>query len=72
MIALTKADLLDEKRWTKMVKALEKATAAKVYPVSAPLEEGMEPLLDAVIERLGTAAERPQTADVDERSWSPL
>ena len=72
VIALTKADLLDEKRWTKMVKALEKATAAKVYPVSAPLEEGMEPLLDAVIERLGTAAERPQTADVNERSWSPL
>ena len=72
VIALTKADLLDEKRRTKMVKALEKATAAKVYPVSAPLEEGMEPLLDAVIERLGTAAERPQTADVDEGSWSPL
>ena len=72
VIALTKADLLDEKQRTKMVKALEKATAAKVYPVSAPLEEGMEPLLDAVIERLGTAAERPQTADVDEGSWSPL
>src|SRR6476619_8631984 len=52
VIALTKADLLDEKRRTKMVKALEKATDAKVYPVSAPLEEGMEPLLDAVIERL--------------------
>ena len=72
IVALTKADLLDEKQRTKMVKALEKATAAKVYPVSAPLEEGMEPLLDAVIERLGTAAERPQTADVDEGSWSPL
>ena len=72
VIALTKADLLDEKQRTKMVKALERVTGAKVYAVSAPLEEGMEPLLDAVIERLGAAAEARQEADVDERSWSPL
>jgi hypothetical protein len=32
----------------------------------------MEPLLDAVIERLGTAARERQEAEADERSWSPL
>ena len=70
IIALSKADLLDEKQRAKLVKALEKATGAKVYPVSAPLEEGLEPLLDAVIERLGAAFEEEQLAE--EGPWSPL
>jgi len=72
LIALTKADLLDDKKRAKIVKALEKETGAKVYPVSAPLEEGMGPLLDALIERLGAAV--PETADAlaDERPWTPL
>src|SRR4249919_1382739 len=53
VIALTKADLLDAKKRTKIVKELEKETGAKIFPISAPLEEGMVPLLDAIIERLG-------------------
>jgi GTP-binding protein len=71
LIALTKADLLDDKTRAKIVKALEKAANAKVFPISAPLEEGMEPLLDAVIQRLGDAAREVPEAEV-ERSWSPL
>jgi GTP-binding protein len=71
IIALTKADLLDDKQRGKIVKALEKASAARVFPISAPIDEGMEPLLDAVIERLGAAAlEEP--ALEDEGHWSPL
>jgi GTPase len=71
IVALTKADLLDGKALNKAVKALEKAGRSKMFPISAPLEEGMEPLLDAVIERLGAAAvEAPATAD--EQPWSPL
>src|SRR5438045_1745812 len=42
VIALTKADLLDEKRRSKIVKALEQETGARVFPISAPLEEGLE------------------------------
>src|SRR5690348_2286116 len=57
IIALTKADLIDDKKRAKVVKALEKASGAKVFPISAPLEEGLQPLLDAVIGRLGNAAE---------------
>jgi GTP-binding protein len=73
VIALTKADLLDGKQRSKLVKALEKESRARVFPISAPLEEGMEPLLDAIIERLGSAAiEERETADEDERPWSPL
>ena len=73
IIALTKADLLDDKRRAKLIKALEKASGAKVFPISAPLDEGMDTLLDTIIERLGTAAaeEKRQAAD-SERPWSPL
>jgi GTP-binding protein len=75
LIALSKADLLDEKARAKLVKSLEKATGARVFPISAPLEEGMEPLLDAIIERLGQAAEDSEDAPgdfADEGHWSPL
>jgi GTP-binding protein len=72
-IALTKADLLDDKKRAKIVKALEKETGNRVFPVSAPLEEGLEPLLDAVIERLGAAAREDEFEAADERPrWSPL
>ena len=70
-IALTKVDLLDGKQRAKIVKALEKATGEPVFAVSAPLEEGLEPLLDAVIERLGTADEVREAAAA-EGPWSPL
>src|SRR5437588_7009611 len=72
LIALTKADLLDGKQRTKIVKALEKETGARVFPVSAPLEEGLEPLLDAVIQRLAGAVEHERLEAADEGSWSPL
>jgi len=72
VIALTKSDLLDDKKRARMVKALEKKTGARVYPISAPLDEGMEPLLDAIIQRLGAAAEDEMREATDERRWSPL
>ena len=72
VIALTKADLLDDKARTKIVKALEKASHARVFPVSAPLDEGMEPLLDAIIQRLGAAVEDERLEAAHEGSWSPL
>ena len=72
LIALTKSDLLDDKQRAKAVKALEKATGERVFPISAPLDEGLEPLLDAIIERLGSAAEEAREVASDERPWSPL
>jgi len=72
LIALTKTDLLDEKARAKVAKALAKASGATVFAVSAPLGEGVEFLLDAVLERLGDATvESPQDAE-SEPSWSPL
>jgi GTP-binding protein len=71
IIALTKADLLDGKKRAKVIKALEKESGAKVFPISAPLEEGLDPLLDSIIQRLGdTAKEADEPAS--EGHWSPL
>jgi GTP-binding protein len=72
VIALTKADLLDDKQCAKVVKALEKASGARVFPISAPLEEGLEPLLDTIIERLSAAAEEEPLQPAGQGTWSPL
>src|SRR3954452_19769253 len=72
IVALTKADLLDDKARAKIVKALEKTTGARVYPVSAPINEGVEPLLDAIIERLGSATVEDRESVSREKPWSPL
>jgi GTP-binding protein len=71
IIALTKADLLDEKKRAKVARALEKESGAKVFPISAPLDEGLGSLLDSIIQRLGdTAAEPDEPAS--QGHWSPL
>jgi GTP-binding protein len=72
IIALSKSDLVDAKQLGKIVKALEKASGEPVFPISAPLEEGMGPLLDAVIERLGDATRAEKVAAEEGGSWSPL
>ena len=71
VIALTKADLIDDKARAKLVKAIEKATGVHVFAISAPLDDGMEPLLDTVIERLGAPTETEAHAD-ERPAWSPL
>src|SRR5438270_1986671 len=55
IVALSKADLIGDR--AEVVEALEKTTSSSVFPVSAPLGEGIEPLLNAIIDRLGSAAE---------------
>jgi GTP-binding protein len=72
IVALTKADMLDEKRLKKIVRELETASGFKPYPVSAPLGEGVEPLLDKIVEYLGDAARQAQEDAEPERPWSPL
>ena len=51
---------------------MEKAGANPVFAISAPLEEGLVPLLDSIIARLGDQAREDREASADERSWSPL
>ncbi len=74
VIALTKADLVGENQRAKLAKALEKESGARVFFISAPLEEGLDALLDAIIERLGSAGKEStdKTDAADEGRWSPL
>ena len=72
LIALTKADLLDDKSRAKLVKAIAKATGEPIFPIAAPLEEGIEPLLDAIIQGLGAPADEGGMEPIGEKSWSPL
>ena len=72
VIALTKADLLDDKERAKIVNALQKEAGTRVFPISAPLEDGMEALLDTIIEQLGTAAAETRLETADQGTWSPL
>jgi GTP-binding protein len=71
LIALTKVDLLDDEQRSEATKSLEKASGARLYPISAPLDEGLESLLDAIIDRLGSPLEEPEFAGED-KPWSPL
>jgi len=54
------------------VKAVERSSGAKVFPISAPLDEGLGPLLDAIIEHVGKVAVEAQAGPSSEKSWSPL
>ena len=73
IVALTKTDLLDQAQRSEVTAALAAETGAPLFPISAPLGEGMEPLLDSILERLGDAA-REQRGDDEppEPRWSPL
>src|SRR6187551_326494 len=53
IMALSRSDLVDDKAIAKATKALKKAGAAEPRPVSAATGDGVEALLDAIIERLG-------------------
>ncbi len=73
IVVLSKVDLVEPKARTKAVKLLEKASGAKVFPISAPLEEGLDPLLDAIIERLANATDETRhAAALPGKDWSPL
>ena len=72
VIGLTKSDLLDDQRRAEVTRALAKASKAQVFPISAPLEEGIQPLLDTIIQQLNDRAVHDEVEGPDERSWSPL
>src|SRR5215212_6611351 len=72
IVALTKTDLLDAKQLKKVSNVIEAASGSTPFAVSAPLGEGVEPLLDRVVQALrDTSAQEPEEADA-EHPWSPL
>ena len=72
VIALSRSDLVDEERLKKLKAELREETGTAPVAISAPLGEGIEPLLDRLIETLGAEAELVEEADEASRPWSPL
>ena len=73
IVALTHSDLVDPERMSELADALTKESGSRPFAVSAPLNDGLEALLDAVIERVGAEpGSQEDSADSGERPWSPL
>lgn len=78
LVALNKVDLADPELVEAFTQELNAAGVARVFPVSGATGDGIEALLDAVLQHLPavTGAEEPWRAgddgDEDERAWSPL
>jgi GTP-binding protein len=72
VVALSRSDLVDHKQLAKVRKSLEKASGVRVTPISAPTSQGIEALLDRIVDGLGEAQFQETDAASDERPWSPL
>jgi GTP-binding protein len=71
VIALSRTDLVEPKQLARIAKALEKAAGVTPFPISAPLGEGLDPLLDTIVQRLGRKAEVDAETE-PAGDWSPL
>ncbi|HEY4546113.1 MAG TPA: GTPase ObgE [Pedomonas sp.] len=67
IVALTKIDTLDPATQKRRQQALSKAIGKPVHLISAPTGQGLEPVLDQLIETVGRAA-----PEETEDAWSPL
>lgn len=69
ILALSKADLVTPQALAAKRRALAKASGQHVYVVSAATKQGVEPVLDKLMEIAGRAQAMKVTED---KAWSPL
>jgi len=69
LIALNKADTIDEELAEALAAELREASGARVFIVSGATGAGVEPILDAIVTAVG-ALKAP--ADAQAADWSPL
>ena len=69
ILALSKVDLVTPQALAAKKRALEKASGQQVYTVSAATTQGVEPVLDKLMEIAGRAQAMKVESD---KSWSPL
>jgi GTP-binding protein len=72
VVALSRIDIAEPKQVEKARRALAKAGAHEPLAISAATGEGMDALLDTLLERLGPEPEVSELEDGSERDWSPL
>ena len=56
----------------ELKREVEDVAGQTPFPISAPLGEGVELLLDAIIEKVGSELEEREEAAAEGRPWSPL
>ena len=71
LVALNKADTIDEELAEALSAELAEASGARVFVVSGATGAGVEAILDAIVAELGTIA-REAVSDDDTPGWSPL
>ena len=71
IVALNKIDTLDDELIAALTAELEEASGRTVFPISAAGRIGLEPLLDALLERI-SAEHVEDDGPGEEIEWSPL
>jgi GTP-binding protein len=69
IIALNKSDLIDPKLLAKRKKALEKFSGKPVFLLSGATRQGLEEILDRLVEAVGRAKAPDSARD---RTWTPV
>lgn len=73
IVALNKIDVVEPKQLEKRRKALEKVTGQPVHLLSGATGKGLEPVLDKLIEVVGSAKEPEDGEDQGEdKAWTPV
>jgi GTP-binding protein len=73
VLALNKIDTMDDELVAALSKELEDASGLPVLAISAAGEIGIEPVLDALMDKLKFRdSSEPAHVDEDEKPWSPL
>jgi len=72
LVALSRCDIVDSSQIKKAKQSLAKAGAPDALTLSAATGDGVEAILDRIVERLGPEAEVAEPDDEPGSDWSPL
>ncbi|PTQ07789.1 GTPase ObgE [Sphingomonas oleivorans] len=72
VLGLNKADAIDPKELEKLRKKLAKESGAEVMILSGATGEGVDAVLDRLLDAIGSAEEESETEAEKEAPWSPI
>jgi GTP-binding protein len=72
LVALSRCDLVDAKQLNKAKRSLARAGVPDPLPISAATGDGVDAVLDRIVESLGPDAETTGAGDGPDGNWSPL
>jgi GTP-binding protein len=71
LVALSRSDLVEPKALAKVEQALAKASGTRPSVISAASGDGLDPLLDAILDRLGPERQEDE-GPAENVHWSPV